>query len=73
MIANLLVHPVPRKWFMTDAEVTARQGGPMTAAAAPASAGGGFSPALLLAWAAVGIPILCGVWITLDKVAVLFR
>jgi hypothetical protein len=68
---------------MPDAEIAALQGrpgitgapitgAPITGApiAAPA---GGLSLASCLAWAAVGIPILWGVWITLDKVAVLFR
>jgi hypothetical protein len=27
----------------------------------------------VLAWAAVGIPILWGIWVTLAKVAALFR
>jgi len=78
LAANALVRPVAHKWFMPDAEIAALQGrpgitgAPITGApiAAPA---GGLSLASCLAWAAVGIPILWGVWITLDKVAVLFR
>ena len=34
---------------------------------------GALSPVAILAWAAVGLPIAWGVWITLAKVAVLFR
>ena len=33
---------------------------------------GGFSPAALVAWAAVGIPLLWGIWITLSKALVIF-
>jgi MFS family permease len=72
LVANLLVRPVARKWFMSDAEVTALQVQAEAAADIPGSAAGGFSPASALAWAAVGIPILWGVWITLTKVAALF-
>jgi MFS family permease len=73
LVANLLVRPVPRKWFMSDAEVTALQSTAGRVGAAPSTvAAGGFSAAAALAWAAVGIPILWGVWITLDKVAALF-
>jgi MFS family permease len=74
LVANLLVRPVARKWFMPEADVSALQ----VRAAAPRSPGRvsgatTFSLALLLAWAAVSIPILWGVWITLAKVAVLFN
>jgi hypothetical protein len=72
LIANLLVRPVARKWLMSAAELAAVQG-PSAGGAPLASTGtGGFSAASGLAWAAVGIPILWGVWITLDKVWVLF-
>ena len=33
---------------------------------------GGLDAKAALAWAAVGIPLLCGVWITLQKTAALF-
>jgi MFS family permease len=42
------------------------------AVAAMPAAGGGFAVALL-SWALVGIPLLIGVWITLQKAVVLFR
>jgi hypothetical protein len=74
LVANLLVRPVAQKWFMSDAEVAAVQG---KSSAAPLgqslATGTGLSLASALAWAAVGIPILWGVWITLTKVAVLFK
>jgi MFS family permease len=72
LVANLLVRPVASKWFMSDAEIAARQIKPEAAAAAQPSTTAGFSLASALAWAAVGLPILWGVWITLTKVAVLF-
>jgi MFS family permease len=70
-LANLAVRPVAERWFM-------REGGPALAGLAPAPAGdqsigrGGVSGVALLAWAAVGLPILWGVWITLSKALVLF-
>ena len=75
-IANLLVRPVARKWFMSDAEVAALQADKAAMEGPGRSAdigAGGFSPVALLAWLAVGIPVAWGVWITLTKVAVLFR
>jgi len=73
LVANLLVRPVEHRWFMPDAEVAALQRDTGRGAVTQSAPAGGFSLGLLLAWAAVGIPILWGVWITLDKVAVLFR
>jgi MFS family permease len=73
LLANLLVRPVPHKWFMSDADVSALQAGPGPVGSTDASASSdAFGLSSLLAWAAVGIPILWGVWITLDKVAALF-
>ena len=75
-IANLLVRPVARKWFMSDTEVAALQADKAAMEGPGRSAdigAGGFSPVALLAWLAVGIPVAWGVWITLTKVAVLFR
>jgi hypothetical protein len=45
-------------------------GGAAVATAAPVAAGGLVT---LLAWAVVGIPLLIGVWITLQKAVVLFK
>ena len=80
-VCNLLVRPVAAKWFMGDAELAAeRQRAHDVAiantlpAGAPASAASTSSPALVYAaWIGVGLPILWGVWITLQKVMVLFR
>jgi hypothetical protein len=43
-----------------------------TAGAAPAAAAASPSGLVYAAWAFVGIPILWGVWLTLQKVMVLF-
>ena len=72
LVCNLLVRPVAARWFMDPPEVRP------AAAAAPIQIDtqvgtGGFSPVTLLAWLAVGLPILWGVWITVTKAAVLFR
>ncbi len=72
LVANLMVRPVDRKWFMSDAEVAALQGTAVPTAASHVAATSGLSLASVLAWAAVGLPIAWGVWITLTKVAVLF-
>jgi MFS family permease len=71
LVANVLVRPVARKWLMSDAAVAALQvkGGGIAAQTGEAA---GLGVAGVLAWAAVGIPILWGVWVTLDKVAALF-
>ena len=80
LIANLLVRPVADKYFMSDEELAhekqlaherslaAANGG------AGGQAGGHSSPALaVLAWLAVGIPLIYGISVTLQKSAVLFR
>jgi hypothetical protein len=72
LIANVMVRPVARKWFMSDAAVAALQvkGGATDMSGAPDA--GRVSLTSVLACATVGIPILWGVWMTLDKVAALF-
>ena len=71
LVANLLVRPVPRKWFMSNAELASLQG-TNEALTNESSDAGGFSVAVAAGWAVVGIPILWGIWITLTKVPVLF-
>ncbi|MCO4318642.1 OFA family MFS transporter [Phyllobacterium sp. 21LDTY02-6] len=77
LIANLLVRPLADKWFMSDAEVAALQAKTKSAeAGASGSFGighGGLDAKAALAWAAVGIPILWGVWVTLQQAVILFR
>ncbi len=74
LIANLLIRPVANKWFIHTDSAGAR------ASAATAAAGGSFgigfggldAPAFL-AWAAVGIPIAWGVYMTLLNAAKIFN
>jgi len=78
-IANLLVRPVDSKWNMSEADVAAALVGHKPAAtttAAPASSGIGKGrldgPAAFF-WLLVGVPLLWGIWNTLQKALVLFR
>jgi MFS family permease len=81
LICNVLVRPVAPKYFMTDAELTEERRRAHEIAAANAVGAGtagsdiavATSPMVYLAWLGVGIPILWGVWITLQKVMVLFH
>jgi MFS family permease len=75
LIANALVRPLSSGWYMSDAEVAALQAKTGSGVIAGGSYGigkGGFSAGALIAWAFVGIPILWGVWITLQKTAAMF-
>jgi MFS family permease len=81
LIANLLVRPVAQKYFMSDEQLAAERkrahdlaAANAVGATAPASSSSPSPQVLVLAaWVGVGIPILWGVWITLQKVMVLFR
>jgi MFS family permease len=79
LIANLLVKPVDAKYFMTDAELAEerRLAHERAAASAVTSAGadtGASSPVtVFLAWAAVGIPLAWGVYMTLINAAKFFN
>ena len=74
-IANLLIRPLDKKWFMSEEEVAALQAKLKSRVEAVTSAvgSGGFDIKALLAWAAVGIPLAWGIWITLEKALVLFK
>jgi MFS family permease len=76
LIANSLVRPLADKWFMPDEAVAALQAKSAAAQAGPTGSfgigRGGLDAKAGLAWAAVGIPILWGVWETLQKTAALF-
>jgi MFS family permease len=74
-VCNALVRPVAAKWFMKDDEVAklqARQAIPSGPLGSQGISGGGLSPVTMLAWAAVGIPILWGVWKTLQSAIKIF-
>lgn len=75
-IANLLVRPVDPKWHMSEAEVAAEQA-KLKVATDPADAGGsygigkgGLDGKAVLFWSLVGVPIVWGVWQTLEKALV---
>ncbi|EIM78225.1 major facilitator superfamily protein [Nitratireductor aquibiodomus RA22] len=76
LICNMLVKPLSDKWYMSDEEVARLQAKSAAADAGPTGSfgigRGGFDGKALAAWAIVGIPILWGVWITLQKTAALF-
>ncbi|WP_314915312.1 OFA family MFS transporter [Pseudomonas helleri] len=77
-ICNLLVRPVADKYFMTDAQLAAEQAlghdkGADTTTSLEWNAAPGSRPLTIAAWLAVGIPLLWGVWVTVQKTAVLFH
>jgi hypothetical protein len=77
-ICNWLVKPVDEKYYMSEAELAAEQKkAHENSVALPANAAfgaaGGQSLTLISAWLFVGIPILWGAWITLQKALVLFK
>ena len=84
LICNLLVRPVDAKHFMTPEELAQEKklahekvgngGQSLLSDAEMAQIGRGGNPLMrVLAWAAVGIPLAWGVWITLQKALVLFQ
>ncbi|WP_028693417.1 OFA family MFS transporter [Pseudomonas cremoricolorata] len=75
---NALIRPVADKHFMTDAELAAERAlshdkGADGAQSLEWKAASGSAPLVILAWAVVVIPLAWGVWITLQKTAVLFH
>jgi MFS family permease len=80
LICNAMVRPVAQKYFMTDEQLAAERQrahdvatANAIAASRPTSASATPQAMVLAAWIGVGIPILWGVWITLQKVMVLFH
>ncbi len=81
-LCNLLVHPVADKYFMTDKELAEEKilahDREMTAADGysldRAGTGSATHPVVVIAaWTAVGIPLVYGLWNTIQKAAYLFR
>lgn len=68
-VANMLIKPVDEKYFMTDAELDTvrRDGHEKPTEAVKAVAADKSSFVMLLAWSAVGIPIVYGIWSTAQK------
>ena len=78
LIANLLVRPVADKYFMTDAELAHEKQLAHERSLASATTGSGgesSSNAAIapIAWLAVGLPLAYGIWVTLQKSALLFK
>jgi hypothetical protein len=82
LLCNALIRPIADKHFMTDKELAAERqlaherALPKNAVNATASSdiGAGSHPAvILMAWAAVGIPLAWGIWITVQKALILFK
>lgn len=76
LIANAFVKPLSDKWFMSDEEVASLQAKTAAANAGPTGSlgigKGGLDGKAALAWAAVGLPLLWGVWVTLKSSFALF-
>lgn len=80
LICNLMVRPIADKHFMTEQELAAERKLAHDRDAALSATNGVVgskrvtSPAVtVLAWLAVGIPLIVGIWITLQKAVVLFQ
>jgi hypothetical protein len=81
VLCNLSVRPVAERHFMSDDElaaerVKAHEGAVSAGAGAQAEMSMRSSAGLLLvvlAWIAVGVPLLWGIWTTLAKALPLFR
>jgi hypothetical protein len=79
-ICNLLVKPVDPKYFMSEEELAEekriaheRAVASEATAAVPASTGRSSPVTVFLAWAAVGIPLAWGVYVTLVNAAKFFQ
>ena len=81
LICNALVRPISGKYFMNEHELAAERKLAHERDSASVQGAGGHgggavasNPALVAtAWMAVGIPLMLGIWITLQKAVVLFR
>jgi MFS family permease len=77
-LCNLMVKPVAEKYYMTPEQLAALDAADKAKAAAVATPASAANSAptptwqVALAWIAVGIPIAWGVWVTLQKAAILF-
>jgi hypothetical protein len=76
LICNALVKPVKASKFMTDEELAHERSlqheAPHVSAGTELSARGAFGITGTLAWLAVGVPFLIGLYIALVKAAALF-
>ncbi|SEL87088.1 Nitrate/nitrite transporter NarK [Pseudoxanthomonas sp. GM95] len=75
-LCNLAIRPVNSKYHMTEAQL--RETEPPKAAiavagGAPVAVAGGQGVLVAVSWIAVGVPLLWGVWMTLQKALALFH
>jgi MFS family permease len=70
-LANLAIRPVAPRWWMV-AEGASADAPEAVAGGSYGIGKGGLSPAAILAWVCVGIPIAWGGWLTLSKALILF-
>jgi len=68
-LCNWAIKPLAAKWFMSDGEVAAL---PESTASPVRGESPPVDVTVILGWLAVGIPILWGVWVTLQSALVLF-
>lgn len=81
IVLNAMIRPLDDKYFMTDAELAAEkklaQERDVAASSGGARAGAAVAtvnPAVTaFAWMLVGIPLMFGIWVTLQKASVLFK
>lgn len=82
VLLNTMIRPLADKHFMTDAELAEekklaheRDISTMTGTRVGGSSGAATTSPIVtvFAWAAVGIPLLFGIWVTLQKASVLFK
>ncbi|MBC7455580.1 MAG: OFA family MFS transporter [Massilia sp.] len=80
LLCNLMVRPIADKYFMTDAELAVEKKLAHDRDFSATAGANGGSQAVVsnpagtaLAWAAVGIPLAIGIWLTLQKAAVFFK
>jgi len=79
LVCDLLVRPVASKWFMSADQLAYertmahdRASASGTGWTSSARSGDGRALAVVLSWAAVGIPLAWGVWMTVEKAKLLF-
>ena len=81
LICNLLIKPVDKKYFMTEDELNHERklahdkvvGLDLFSGKSGVSTTAGNPLIAIFAWTAVGIPLLLGIWITLQKAVILFK
>lgn len=77
MVCNALIRPVAQEHHMSAADLAGARASAHEAHAVPGGAvavadAGSYGLGAVLVWLAVGIPLLWGVWITLQKASALF-